>query len=84
MLALTYTKQATKDLRWIPKEDRERVRCRLDAYAGAPAAGGHDVVPLEGVVGAFRLRCGDWRALFTVRGDVMEVYRIRHRRESYR
>jgi mRNA interferase RelE/StbE len=56
----------------------------LEAYAVASDAAGHGVVPLEGVSGGFRLRSGDWRALFTVKGDEMAVYRIGHRREVYR
>ena len=57
---------------------------RLQAYAAAPAAPGHDVVPLAGTEHGFRLRVGDWRSLFTASGDEMEVYHIGHRREVYR
>jgi len=32
----------------------------------------------------FRLRFGDWRALFTITDGAMVVYCIRHRREAYR
>ena len=84
MLSLSYTRTALKDLRGVPAADRVRVMERLDAYAADPAAPGQDVVPLAGVPGGFRLRVGTWRALFTVLGDGMEVYRIRHRREAYR
>ena len=40
--------------------------------------------PLAGEPEGFRLRAGDWRALFTLSGAEMTVYRIRHRREAYR
>lgn len=84
MLSLSYTRTALKDLRGLPAADRVRMMERLDAYAADPAASGHDVVKLAGVAGGFRLRVGLWRALFTVMGNGMEVYRIRHRREAYR
>ena len=32
----------------------------------------------------YRLRMGNWRALFEIEGDKIVVYRIRHRREAYR
>lgn len=84
MLSLTYTVRARKDLRGLPATDRQRIMDRLKAYAGAPEAAGQDVVPLAGTPGGYRLRSGDWRALFTISGDDMTVYRIGHRREIYR
>jgi len=84
MLSLAYTRRALKDLAELPAADSKRIRERLKAYAAAPDAVGQDVTPLKGVAGDFRLRSGDWRALFTVSGDEMIVYRIGHRREVYR
>ena len=84
MLSLAYTRRALKDLVRLPTPDSRRIRERLKAYAAAPDAIGQDVKPLEGEPGGFRLRSGDWRALFTVGGGEMTVYRIAHRREVYR
>ena len=84
MLSLVYTRRAVKDLAQLPAADSKRIRERLKAYAASPDAAGQDVTPLKGVARDFRLRNGDWRALFTVSGDAMTVYRIRHRREAYR
>jgi integrase len=58
-------------------------RSALEAYAAEPVAG-HDVVSLKGAPGHFRLRSGDWRAIFQIVGEVVIVKRIRHRREVYR
>ena len=84
MVSLTFSRAARRDLRALPARDRERVLDRLDAYAADPEAPGHDVRPLAGEPEGFRLRAGDWRALFTLSGAEMTVYRIRHRREAYR
>jgi mRNA interferase RelE/StbE len=84
MLSLVYTRRAFKDLAELPAADSKRMRERLKAYAAIPDAAGPDVTPLKGSPGDFRLRSGDWRALFTVSGDEMTVYRIGHRREVYR
>ena len=32
----------------------------------------------------YRLRLGDWRVVFRKRGEVIEVVRVRHRRDVYR
>jgi mRNA interferase RelE/StbE len=84
MLSLVFTAPARKDLRGLPVADRHRIMERLNAYAAAPEAAGVDVVPLQGTPGGFRLRSGDWRALFTASGDEITVYRVGHRREIYR
>lgn len=83
-LTLAFTRAALKDLRCLPGADRARGLDRLEAYAADPAAPGHDVVPIVGVADGYRLRFGEWRALFTITGAAMDVYRIRHRREAYR
>ncbi|MGH7110750.1 MAG: type II toxin-antitoxin system RelE family toxin [Stellaceae bacterium] len=84
MLSLTFTVRARKDLRGLPIADRQRIADRLKAYAATPDAAGHDAVPLAGTPGGFRLRSGDWRALFMLSGEEMTVYRVGHRREIYR
>lgn len=84
MLSLVYTRRAIRELARLPAADRKRIRERLNAYAAVPGAAGQDVEPLKGASGDFRLRSGDWRALFTVSRDEMTVYRIGHRREVYR
>ena len=66
MASLVYTRRALKDLAQLPAADSKRLRERLKAYATAPDAAGLDVTPLKGAPGDFRLRSGDWRALFTV------------------
>jgi mRNA interferase RelE/StbE len=84
LLTLTYTRTALRGLRDLPTDDRQRMVDRLEAYAADPDAPDHDVVPLTGTPNGFRLRAGNWRALFTVNGREMAVYRIAHRREAYR
>jgi mRNA-degrading endonuclease RelE of RelBE toxin-antitoxin system len=57
---------------------------RLEGIAAAPEALHLGVTALSGEPGAYRLRQGDWRAVFRIEnGDVM-VDRIAHRREVYR
>lgn len=73
--------RAEKDLKGMSPPDRERVVERLrmleDGLRG-------DVKRLTNHVPEYRMRAGDWRALFEVAGDRIIVYRILHRREAYR
>jgi mRNA-degrading endonuclease RelE of RelBE toxin-antitoxin system len=36
------------------------------------------------MAGAFRLRIGDYRVLFTLEEDVIRIFGVRHRSEAYR
>jgi len=58
---------------------------KLEAYAadrGAPV----DVKPLKGLKGVFRLRHGDWRAIFEVdpKARTMTVVDIVNRKDAYK
>lgn len=68
----------------MPKADARRLRDRLEAIAAAPATQHPNVRPLVGYPGSFRLRQGDWRAVFSIEGDDVVVDRVAHRREVYR
>jgi len=47
--------------------------------------GSGDVKALHGdMAGALRLRLGDYRVLFTLEGDAMRIFGLRHRSEAYR
>ena len=48
-------------------------------------AGAGDLNTLHGeLAGAFRLRLGDCRVLFTLQDGVMRIFGFRHRSEAYR
>lgn len=73
--------RAEKDLKSLSASDLARVVERLrwleDDLRG-------DVKRLSNHFPEYRMRAGDYRALFEVDGDQIVVYRILHRRESYR
>ncbi len=44
-----------------------------------------NVLPLRGeLAGAFRLRVGDYRVLFTLKENAVWIFGVRNRREAYR
>jgi mRNA interferase RelE/StbE len=80
MLRLELTAQALKQLRSVPKRDRDAILDKLAAHAQANTG---DVKRLKGS-SAFRLRHGDWRAVFEHKGETLLAPEIAHRREIYR
>jgi mRNA-degrading endonuclease RelE of RelBE toxin-antitoxin system len=83
-MALLIPQRVFKQLAAMPKAEARRLSDRLEKIANAPHKAHPNVVPLVGEPGAFRVRQGNWRALFSIEeGDVI-VDRVAHRREVYR
>jgi mRNA interferase RelE/StbE len=76
---VTYTNAAVKALRKMPASDAKVLIEKLDVYA---ATGEGDVKRLVGLQGRYRLRHGDWRAIFEIQDGVL-VVKVAHRREIY-
>jgi mRNA interferase RelE/StbE len=73
--------RAEKDLKAMPKdESRGMYEALLELENGLKG----DVKKLTNHWPEYRLRLGNWRALFEIEGHKIVVYRIRHRREAYR
>lgn len=80
-MTVRYTRRAAKEMEDLPLEDQKRVLEAMDRFA---ASGVGDVRALSGQWrGRFRLRAGDWRAIFRREDDIV-VIRVLHRREAYR
>lgn len=79
MKAVSYTIGATKQLRKLPANVRERVIDKLHRYA---ETGAGDVKALTGQPGA-RLRVGDYRVVFVETADAISARAVGHRREIY-
>ena len=73
-----------KQLAGLPRADAGRLLERLQRIAAAPDEQHPNVVSLSGAAGSYRLRQGQWRAVFSIEdGDVI-LDRVAHRREVYR
>jgi hypothetical protein len=74
-------------LRTMPPGPRNAMRQALALLADDPSgrSTGLDVKRLRTAGGpaAFRLRIGDWRACWLLRGDTLDVVRIFHRSDGY-
>ncbi len=78
---LRITPRAEKDYRDIPPPIRTNIYRKLVALEDDLRG---DVKKLTNFDPPYRLRVGDYRVLFDVEGDEIVIYRILHRRESYR
>jgi len=83
-MALIIPPPIVKQLAGLPRADAGRLLERLQFIAAAPNRRHPNVTPLSGEAGSYRLRQGQWRAVFSIEdGDVI-LDRIAHRREVYR
>ena len=73
--------RALKDLANLPEADRRRIVARIDGLQNNLTG---DVKKLTNFTPEYRLRVGDYRALFEIEGPNVVVYRVLHRREVYR
>lgn len=73
--------KAVKDLKSLPKAVQARVAIRLRAMENILEG---DVKRLTNHSPEFRMRAGNYRALFEIEGNKIVIYRIVHRKEVYR
>ena len=73
--------RALKDLAKLPEAERRRVVARIEGLQDNLAG---DVKKLTNFTPEYRLRVGDYRALFEIEGTNVVVYRVLHRRDVYR
>ena len=85
MFRVLMTRRAQKDLDAVPRPDREAIAEKIAFLGQNPDQPALDVKKLQGS-SFYRLRVGDWRVIFDRRNVVriIEIIRIRHRREVYR
>ena len=83
--AVYLKRRAERELRNLPQNIRARVDVRLSALANNPRPPG--VVKLSGEADShWRIRVGEYRILYEIddRHHLIEIYRIKHRRDAYR
>ena len=79
---LVFHPAVKEDAAAIAKAIRERIRSALETrLTSEPALYGK---PLRGTLaGYWKLRVGDWRVVYTIRGTEVVVFAIKHRSRVY-
>lgn len=80
-MKLKIRKSAIKDLKKIDQEVRKRLHDKIQDLADFPDVS--NVKKLTNFEPAYRVRVGDYRILFDINDDVIEIGRVLHRKESY-
>ena len=85
-MELVWSRRASKGLAILPVKARAAMTDRLKAIAADPFARHANVEPLKGERDTFRIRQGEWRAVYQIdRGaDQVRVVTVAARREVYR
>lgn len=85
-LELLFSSHAVRDLRRLPADIREAFLHELRLLATDPHGRHPKAKALKGDPPTFRLRIGDYRAVYAIEREagVVVVARVGHRREVYR
>jgi mRNA-degrading endonuclease RelE of RelBE toxin-antitoxin system len=83
-MALIIPPDVLPQLAALPKRDRERLLDALEMVAAEPNRRFSIVTELVGQPGVWRLRKGNWRAVFRRRGADVVVDRVGNRKDVYR
>ena len=75
-------KSAIKDLKRISPEYKKKIHLKILSLKNFPEV--TNIKKLTNFESAYRLRIGDYRILFDVVDDCIEIGRILHRKESYK
>jgi mRNA interferase RelE/StbE len=79
---IEWLNEARADVRALDRPTAMRI---FEGVLYFARTGSGDVNTLHGdMAGAFRLRLGDYRVLFTLEDGAMRIFGVRHRSEAYR
>lgn len=81
-MKINIRKSAIKDSKMIAQKDKEKIYAKILELKDFPSV--LNVKKLTNFEPAYRLRVGDYRVLFDVTEDTIEIGRILHRKESYK
>jgi len=81
---IEWRKSTKKDLRRIAEAEVRKIVDAVGSLADDPRP--HGCTKMQGSDCAYRIRVGDYRVIYEIYEDrvVVEVVRVRHRREIYR
>jgi mRNA interferase RelE/StbE len=85
MYRVEFTRQATKDLKQIPKEYIALIMNKLKTLAINPYEKNLDIKKLKGIEGAYRLRIGLYRVVYEIENKklLITIIKVQSRGNIY-
>ena len=74
--------KALKDLLKVHKTEVKKILSKIEALEKFPHV--PNLKKLTNFEPPYRLRVGNYRVLFDIENNTLTVYRVKHRKESYR
>lgn len=83
---IEFNKRYLKDLEKIPSRSQKQIQSEIAALALDPRPNGCKKLQGSDSVSLYRIRCGDYRIVYTINDSVLLILIIEvgHRREIYR
>ena len=81
-MTVSIDEKAIKDLSKIQKSDAKKILEKITLLERFPHI--PNTKRLTNFQPPYRLRVGNYRVLFDVEGEILTVYRVKHRKESYK
>ena len=80
---IEFVKQSAKQLKYLPTEEQQKIKIKIDALADIPRPDG--VVKLTGEDILFRFWFGNYRIIYSIQDNqlLVLVVKIGHRRDVY-
>ncbi len=83
-MALIVPPDVVRQLAAVPKKDRQRLFEALEMVAASPGRRFSFMTQMVGQSNVWRLRKGDWRAVFRTHESDVILDRVGHRKDVYR
>lgn len=80
-MQINIRKSAIRDLKKIDRKDKEKIHSEILELKKFPAVS--NIKKLTNFEPSYRLRVGDYRILFDVSENIIEIGRVLHRKDSY-
>ncbi|MEI6331146.1 MAG: type II toxin-antitoxin system RelE/ParE family toxin [Pseudanabaena sp. ELA645] len=80
---IEFVKQSAKQLKYLPTEEQQKIKIKIDALADIPRPDG--VVKLTGEDNLYRIRVGNYCIIYSIQDNqlLVLVLKIGHRRDVY-
>ncbi len=84
MFRIVFARKAARTLQKLPTDRARLIRGKIRVLATDPQALTRNVAPLKGMPDCFRLRIGDWRVIYRVKDEILDVLEIVPRESAYK